>query len=412
MVSLKQFYDSELTAADVLEEERYQNFQLLNKGGSKRIYRVFDAHCSREVAYARIRDKVMSLEQSLEFIREVQVTASFEHPNIIRIYDMGIKEGLPWYTMELSSGKTLTDRLIEEDVMSLSTCLEVFLDLCDAVEYAHERDVLHLDLKPDNVAIGKNGQILLTDWGLAAGVHHKPSGDLINAQTHHGKMKGSLGYMAPDQTDLKLSNTVSADIFSLGAILYFLLTGEAPIPGDSKEESVRNTQDGRLKPIERPEIPARLTPLLKKALMRNPKERYQSVSDLKKEIYMFNDGFSTIAEPPSIRREMALFYKRNTPFCLTVLAALLCLAILNQFYISALRKSEQSALHAKAEALAQKQSAQETLDKYLSAQKEITETNQEYSSTLFYDAMDSLSNFDFPNALKEAENSVKRRAWT
>jgi len=178
-MSLTDFYDAELTALDHLREPRYIDHKLIGKGAFKEVYQVLDTHCSREVAYSVLKKEVMTPEGVIDFIREIQITSGFEHPNIIRIYDIGITDGDPWFTMELSNGGTLTDLLGNGDDHSLSKKLDLFIQLCDAVQYAHEHDVVHLDLKPDNVNIDKRGQVLLADWGIASSLCKLPESDLV-----------------------------------------------------------------------------------------------------------------------------------------------------------------------------------------------------------------------------------------
>lgn len=157
---LTDFYDAELNTSDLLSPERYQHRELISTGGVKEVYSVTDTHCARDIAVATIKNDVFNLRQAMDFIREIQITSGFEHPNIIRVYDVGIENGRPWFTMELSSEKTLEDFIKSGSGLSLPERLEIFIQLCDAVHYAHERDVLHLDLKPANIALGQQGQQL------------------------------------------------------------------------------------------------------------------------------------------------------------------------------------------------------------------------------------------------------------
>lgn len=419
---LVQFYDAELNLSDLLSEERYIDHELIDEGAIKTVYRVTDTHCAREVAYARIKDGVFSPEHAIDFVREVQTTSGFEHPNIIRIYGVGIEAGIPWFTMELSSGRNLTELILEGKKISLADRLEMFVQLCDAVSYAHERDVIHLDLKPDNIAIGKRGQVLLADWGLASSICLLPEADLVKGQTQIGMIKGSLGYMAPEQSVSGYIKTTTADIFGLGAILYFLLTKEAPIPGKGSDEVLANTQAGVIKTLNRPEIPQRLVPLLAKVLSKDPSGRYASAAELKSEIEAFRNGFATLAETASVWAKLGLFCRRNKALSLTVLVACVALIASTLYYIYSIKQSEALANEARIdaeqqqekaekhriEAEAQREIAEQALAKFLEAEELTQRTNREFAANLFGNADDYMRAFDFEKALLSSKKAVER----
>jgi len=257
--NLTDFYDADITIHDHLNKERYIDYKLIGTGSFKEVYQVFDTHCSREVAYSTLKQDLLSPENAIDFVREIQITSGFEHPNIIRIYDVGIKEDCPWFTMELSSGRTLTNLLESRNNIQLSEKLDLFIQLCDAVHYAHQHDVIHLDLKPDNINIDKHDQVLLADWGIASSICKLPEADLMRDSSQPHYIKGSLGYMAPEQAVPNYQKYPSTDIFGLGGVLFFLLTGEAPIPASDQKKMLENTKAGVIKELNRLAIP-RLLP--------------------------------------------------------------------------------------------------------------------------------------------------------
>lgn len=405
--SLAEFYDAELSISDLLEDDRYIDHELIDGGAIKEVYRVTDTHCAREVAFAKIKG-TFGLEGAIDFLREVQTTSCFEHPNIIRIYDVGITDGVPWFTMELSSGKTLKNLMEDSPDLSLAERLEIFLQLCDAVNYAHERDVLHLDLKPDNVNIGKAGGVMLADWGLSSSTCILPEADLVNGQTQVGMVKGTLGYMAPEQAVPNYKKARTADIFGLGGILFFLLTGEVPIAGNGRDEILENTKAGRLKDFEREEIPSRLVPLLTKVLAVKPEDRYVSVTDLKSEIEAFRNGFTTLVESASLWTRLKLFYRRNAAFCLTVAAACIVLLVFTAYYIGSIKESESLANSAREKASAQQFIAEQALRRFLVAEELNQRTNLEFAETLFMHAESRILVFDLEDALVSVQKSVER----
>ena len=143
--------------------ERYTHKELLATGGMKEIYKVYDTKMKRFIAMARlIPDSDEELAEV--FLKEAALTASLEHPNIISVYDFGINENLdPFFTMELKVGESL-DEIIDEEKADLNELLEIFVKVCDAISYAHSNNVIHLDLKPDNIQVGKYGEVQVCDW--------------------------------------------------------------------------------------------------------------------------------------------------------------------------------------------------------------------------------------------------------
>lgn len=416
------FYDADFSICDLLNVDRYIDRELIDEGAIKKVYKVTDTHCSREVAFARIKEGVLSLASSIDFVREVQTTSGFEHPNILRVYDVGIENGVPWFTMELSSGSTLRELMDGSEDWSLADRLELFVQLCDALAYAHQHDVLHLDLKPENVNIGKSGQVLLADWGLSSSSCILPEADLLKGQTQSGLIKGSLGYMAPEQAMPNYRKAPPADIFGLGGILHFLLTREAPVKGSSRAAILANTRAGVIRSLKREEIPTRLVPLLDKALSKNPEDRYGSVEKLQSDIEAFRGGFATLAESASTWTKLCLFYRRNQAFCLIVLAAICLLLSSTGYYIHSIKQNEAIANDArvdaenqKAEAVLQRKKANEqralvedALAKFVEAEKRTVSINEDFARNLFRNAEDQLMSLDFRRALLSARESIKR----
>ena len=217
--------------------------------------------------------------------------------------------------MELIEGRSLQeffDNLKSSgEEWPLFQRLELFNKLCDAVAFAHSKNVLHLDIKPDNIRMGTYGEIILCDWGLS---HTLDTGktdveiDLTNNQTLHGYLKGTPGYMAPEQIDGVKSKSV--DIFALGGILFSLLTLEAPFSGKNLDEVLENTRERELNcPQKHAAIPKRLFPVIHKALAEEG--RYTSVDQLQAEVQKFREGFATEAEQASAWTQLALLYKRK-----------------------------------------------------------------------------------------------------
>ncbi|MFC4993225.1 protein kinase domain-containing protein [Rubritalea tangerina] len=404
--NLAQFYEASLSPVELLSEERYINEEFIAEGAIKRVYKVTDTHCSRTIALARIKHELINLEHSIDFIREVQITSGFEHPNIIRVYNIGISHGAPWFTMELTSGRTLVDKLKEETKLTLNKKLEIFRDICDAIQYAHARDVLHLDLKPENVSIGKEGQILLGDWGIASSIAQSVEGDLAKAQTQYGYIKGSPGFMAPEQAYEGYQKHPTADVFGLGALLFYILTSEAPIMGDSPTVALTSTRLGQIKSLERKDIPPRLVHVLAKALALRPQNRYQHVAELKREIDQYLDGFATSAESANFTTQLHLFVRRHMAACISAILLFILLPASTIYYISSVKISEKEALKAKTEALKAKEEAQIHLAKFVEEQEARQKERRDSSLVFQRHSTYNLHNFNLDQALESAQDAV------
>lgn len=312
-------------------KNRYENPVLIGSGGMKRIYRVLDRMTDREVALAVIHN--LGGEQQVEqFILEARVTARLEHPNIMPIYDIGIDEaGEPFFTMKLIRGESLAkiiQRLSSGDKECLARypldiLLEIFIKVCDAVAYAHNSGLLHLDLKPDNIQVDRFGQVIVCDWGLSR--YKKPlaaerKGIEIESGnkkvTLSGEFTGSPGYMSPEQVLKPLSELAnSSDIYSLGCILYEILTLKMPIEHGPLKTMLQQTVAGDITPpsLKSPSriIPASIEAVCLKALAKEPRSRYASSEDLSREIHAFRSGFATEAEKAGFIKNLALLVTRH-----------------------------------------------------------------------------------------------------
>lgn len=331
-----------------LDETRYHfaDEQFLVAGGAKKIFKVYDSHAGRHVAIAFPIRCATDLEKE-EFLREAQLTAKLQHPSILPIYEVGLQgDGVPYFVMRLLEGEELKNIIRErtagkEEYRSrypLEILLSIFMRVCDAVIYAHSRGVLHLDMKPSNIMVGRYGLVTLFDWGLAK-VAGERGGltldagaeafdpDLLNNITYSGTMKGTPGYMAPEQVIDSGHVSARTDVYSLGAVFYFILTGTIPVSGSDEEEVIENTLNGSVTAprLRRPghNIPRSLGAVALKALRRNPDERYASVQELQDEIIRYRQGFTTRAEKAGITKKIQLFMRRHN----TVVSLLLLFGV-------------------------------------------------------------------------------------
>ena len=364
-------------------EERYGQAELIAVGGMKRIFKVLDRHGNRHVAMARLHEDASELLFD-PFIREARLTALLEHPNIISVHDVGVdKEGQPYFTMDLKVGDgfdVVLQKALADGGGALSDRLDVFLKVCDAITYAHSRDVIHLDLKPANIQVGHYGEVLVCDWGLGKLIGGTDeidddvllNPDLLNGMTVYGQVKGTPGYMAPEQIrgDARDKRT---DIYALGALLYAVLTCQPPLAGDTDAMLQAAVSGDIAPPTERGSgVPEALSAVVMKAMALEPADRYASVSDLITDVRAFLGGFSPVAHESGLSTELLLFYRRNRVSCNLVAAFGAIVVVVTALFVDRL-----SAKHEQAEALAARlrveQQETETLAARLRVEKEASE---------------------------------------
>lgn len=349
------------------DEKRYTDYCLIATGGMKNIFKVFDKKTGRHVALARLRDEI-PVEIYENFLLEARLTSLLEHPNIISVHDIGLNsKDEPYFTMELKVGDSLKD-IIQSlhnqqseyvQKFSLHDLLNIFIKICDAVAYAHSKSVIHLDLKPGNIQIGTYGEVLVCDWGLGKVIGNTVfnnyedlmlNPDFLNDITLTGQIKGTLGFMAPEQTEQNGDKSPLCDIYSLGAILHSILTYQPPLSG-SKEEMIERTRQGDLdlavQNSSQTKIPHSLIAVSQKALSLEPKDRYQSVHELKQEIDQYLKGFSTKAENAGPAKELQLFIKRHKITCSLAFCFIFIALTGTSLFIKNLNKSIYSELQAR-----------------------------------------------------------------
>ena len=320
------------------------------RGGMGRIYCAEDPLLEREVAL-----KVSSLKAEQgdsQFLREAQVLAKLAHPNIVPVHVFG-KEGpgRPFYSMKLVKGQNL--RAILKDLLSgdaettamftRQRLLEAFRKVCDAVSFAHSKGFLHRDLKPENIMIGEYGEVLVMDWGLAKVLRSHPAkkaareGDAPEPESLDF-VEGTPQYMSPEQAvGMYGGLDERSDIYSLGGILFSILTLQPPVSGSSVKEVLQKVREGKVETLTIPagslegggpkqiseRIPEALRAITLKALSKDREKRYESVHALGADIEAYQGGFATSAEQANLLRLLVLLIKRHR--AASVLALLMCL---------------------------------------------------------------------------------------
>lgn len=312
--------------------ERYTGMEIIGQGTVKEIHRVLDLTSGRPLAMATPQ-KGLSKDQVQHFLEEARLTASLEHPNIIQVFDLGFREdGQPYFTMKLCDSKKLSD-ILDTKNERLFELLDIFLKICDAMAYAHNVGTIHRDLKPENILLGGFGEVFVSDWGSAQIL----KGSTLEAdvgQLSKPLTKGTPGFMSPEQESSPAS--YAQDIFSLGAILYNMLTGVCPDPSNFKKPSEIKTT-----------ISTGLEAICLKAMANKVEDRYENTQLFIKDIKAWMAGFSPIAENASFITQVKLLIVRHKTLSLSIIASLVIITALSFSYISTLKAKEKETRSAK-----------------------------------------------------------------
>ena len=292
-------------------DERYEVKELLGEGAVKKVYLAFDKLMDRNVALAKIKNNDPALVD--DFLREARLSSTLEHPYISPVYDMGFSgDSLPFFVMKLYDGRNLREELLARNKKAIKNnenvtwTLDVFLKVCEAVSFAHTKNVLHLDIKPSNIRINDHGEVLLCDWGIARLISKDQSledlvdiesSSIISRSTLLGEVRGTPGFMAPEQFMKDAPCNEKTDVFGLGALLEDMISGDPPGRGLSLSEVG---------------CPVEVEAICKKSLSKNPDERYNDVQALIDDINKYKSGMVTTAEDADsflIIRKWALRHK-------------------------------------------------------------------------------------------------------
>lgn len=277
------------------------------RGGMGVVYRAKQAGLDRPVALKLISSGVLaSREERKRFRTEAESAARLYHPGIVSIYETGSWQGHPYFSMSLIEGPTL-QALIDEKNLAIDRSASLMISIARAVGYAHRSGILHRDLKPDNVLMSDDGRPLLTDFGLAK---WQQTGTLL---TQTGQVLGTPNYMSPEQAAGCPDIDVTSDIYSLGAVLYAMLTGQPPHGTGSAGEVLRCVlQDDPMPPRwMRNDIPVSLENICMKAISRDPRHRYASADAMADDLQCWVDGNPVSADRSGLLGQVARELQRD-----------------------------------------------------------------------------------------------------
>ena len=255
--------------------DRYEIIKSIGEGGMANVYLAHDIILNRDVALKVLRGDLANDEKFVRrFQREALASSSLSHPNIVEMYDVGEDNGTYYIVMEYINGKTLKQLIKKRGALNLSECVDIMLQLTDGVLHAHQASIIHRDLKPQNIMIQDNGEIKITDFGIAVALN--------NTQlTQTNSVMGSVHYLPPEQASGK-GATVKSDIYSMGILFYELLTGNLPFKGDNAVEIALKQIRDDIPSVkdEIPSIPQSIENIVYKATAKNPKNRYSSAKEM------------------------------------------------------------------------------------------------------------------------------------
>lgn len=361
--------DSSLMAAThdmpsrIGEGSRFQPVRPHARGGLGQVSVAIDQELNREVALKEIQEQhADNPEYRSRFVAEAEVTGGLEHPGIVPVYGLGTySNGRPFYAMRFVKGdslRTANQRFHEQSAshgkaayhgLEFRRLLSRFVDVCNAIQYAHSRGVLHRDLKPGNIMLGKFGETLVVDWGLAKVVgrpeQQAPSDEPTlnissgsgSAPTQMGSAIGTPAYMSPEQARGDLESLgPRSDVYSLGATLYALLTGKRPFSDNDVGQVLRKVQAGEF-PAPREVkrfVPPALQAICLKAMATRPEDRYESPQHLADEVEHWLADESVAAYPEPILARSARFIRRNLAATISAAVAVgLVLLIVSAYVI-------------------------------------------------------------------------------
>jgi len=285
----------------------YRITRLLGEGGMGVVYEAEDTRLKRRVALKVLSDRVARDPRLLErFQREAEALATLNHPNIVTVYSVETAAGIPFLTMELVEGKRL-DEVIPKNGMALDAFFDLALPLSEAVSAAHEMGITHRDLKPANIIVGAGGHLKVLDFGLAKLEQDIPATeqtmDLERPLTEEGSIVGTAPYMSPEQLEGGVVDARS-DIFSLGILMYEMLTGERPFQGKSSMavmSSVLKDQPRQMTELKA-DLPRHLERIVSGCLEKNPEHRHQTAKDVRNNLRQLQRELETEASSHSVVR--------------------------------------------------------------------------------------------------------------
>jgi len=313
------------------DAERYKVVSEHARGGLGRVMQAIDRRLDRPVAVKELLGK----GGEARFVREAFITAQLQHPSIVPVHDLGRwSDGKPYYVMKMVSGRSLADLIKERSSLDERLALlPNVIAVAEAMAYAHTQRIIHRDLKPSNILVGEFGETVVVDWGIAADLREatRASPDITRpyqiaaaSLTLDGAVMGTAAYMPSEQAVGKEVEE-PADVYAIGAILYHVLAGVPPYHGNTSTEVLRKVISVPPEPLEhlQPSVPSELTTIVRKAMAREARDRYQTASELAADLKRFQTGKLVSAHRYSALTLLRRWTKRHRAIVVSAAAVLL-----------------------------------------------------------------------------------------
>lgn len=258
---------------------RYQIIERIGGGGMALVYKAQDLLLNRFVAIKVLRQQFVNDEEFIRrFRREAQSAASLSHPNIVSVYDVGQEDEVHYIVMEYIEGQNLNEIIKERAPLQVDEAVRIASQIADALDHAHHNQIIHRDIKPHNILIGRNGRVKVTDFGIARAVTSATI-------TQTGSVVGSVHYFSPEHAK-GVATGEKSDLYSLGIVLYQMLTGRLPFLGESPiSVALKHLQEEFDEPrMVNPMIPQSVENIILKSMRKNPGERYQSAKEMLRDL--------------------------------------------------------------------------------------------------------------------------------
>src|SRR3954447_1759312 len=252
--------------------DRYELVELVGSGGMSSVYKAHDRLLQRDAALKVLHSHFLEDEEYVErFRREARAVAQLSHPNIVTVIDRGEADGHQFIVFEFVDGENLKELVHRSGPLPARRAVELALAVADGLAFAHQHELVHRDVKPQNVLLNGDGEAKVTDFGIARSL------DVEHGVTQTGTVLGTSNYLSPEQAGGKPVGPAT-DVYSLGVVLFELLTGDVPFPGDNfVAVAMKHINDPPPDLLElRPDLPMRLVVTVDRALAKDPAERYRS----------------------------------------------------------------------------------------------------------------------------------------
>jgi serine/threonine-protein kinase len=259
---------------------RYELEELVGSGGMSSVFRAYDRQLERRVAIKILHERYAEENEYVErFRREARAVARLTHPNIVTVIDRGEDEGRQFIVFEYVDGENLKELVERTGPLPLRRAIELALAMAQGLAFAHENGLVHRDVKPQNVLLNGEGEVKVTDFGIARSL------DVDHGVTQTGTVLGTSNYLAPEQASGQPVSPAT-DVYSLGVVLWELLTGDVPFPGENFVAVALRHINEPPPPLRnlRPEVPPRLAAAVERALEKDPRRRFPSMADFAAEL--------------------------------------------------------------------------------------------------------------------------------